>query len=835
MPLLKNELHDYATHNYIWTLSAMYPGEINNPSSYKGSTGKLPIVGQGGLGNSKTVTTDDENNIGVNVESYIDNINIEQNFNSTPEHPTFDVASFSFEVVEPYSLGLFIQTMRVAAGKAGWANFNHAPYLLSCTFKGQKQDGTMHTLSVRNFVVSITSISMNSNASGSTYEVTAIPWNFRAMMDSVTTLPEDVRLEGSTVAEILATGEKSLAAYLNTRQLKLQAQQRRTVPDVYQIDFPLDIGFNAASGTGIGNFFQQIQGGLNKINNAVSAISSVGTALNNFGQALSNIGSISIGFDAGQVDPRLASAAGFAPDGRPVLSEFQSLGASISNFGQSISVAGINISNEIGNSPMIESFNDFGDAPFGNEDATWDPEKRIFRRGNLEVSGERRVYTFKAGTRIDDVIENIILLSQWGQTRATAAVTFPGYFLWFKIVPKQEIISTIDTRVGKVAVRNLYQVIPYFKDDSRISPLNSTGNYGDLVDSCVKAYDYTYTGLNRDIVDFEVTFNNLFTTMQTADNLQFALHDITSFGGSAVAQKNQRFSEAQEEIELAQNVTKFTQSVGNLVNLWRAAGGTFDETNPVKTAYSFRQALIQDGGLINLNLEIWGDPYFLTDSAMGNYIASANGFNINNDLTIDTVRSDCFVLVRFNNAVDYQGNLLSPNDKGLVSGVYRVESVYHTFNAGRFTSSLQLTRKENTNSSTLAKVDRILNAFFGAAEAVADFAGLVGATEVANNVNNFISEVTPAANSLRALAAIGDNIDTIVNNEYGTIQDKLAGLDALFGQVGLLSNQISQLSRSFENIDLNRLTPTTSPRPRARPTTSNTTPTSVNDGGPGFR
>ena len=81
MPLLANPLHKYATHNYVWSLSAMYPGELNDPRSYRNnnSDGKIIIASSGGVGNRKTIITAAENKVGSNVEFHIDNVRIFSN------------------------------------------------------------------------------------------------------------------------------------------------------------------------------------------------------------------------------------------------------------------------------------------------------------------------------------------------------------------------------------------------------------------------------------------------------------------------------------------------------------------------------------------------------------------------------------------------------------------------------------------------------------------------------------------------------------------------------------------------------------------------------------
>jgi len=118
MPLLANQLHKYATHNYVWTLSALYPGEVNDPRSYRNSTGKIIIASSAGVGNRKTTITAAEKKVGSNVESHIDNVRIATNPAPNKSSPLSNSTTIDFTITEPYSIGLFIQTLTQAANRA---------------------------------------------------------------------------------------------------------------------------------------------------------------------------------------------------------------------------------------------------------------------------------------------------------------------------------------------------------------------------------------------------------------------------------------------------------------------------------------------------------------------------------------------------------------------------------------------------------------------------------------------------------------------------------------------------------------------------------------------
>lgn len=835
MALLKNELHDFATHNYLWTLSAMYPGEVNDPKEYKGKIGKLPIVSSGGLGDRKTVITKSEEDLGVNVEFYIDNVKLTSTIGQGPRNPVSSIATIDFEVTEPYSIGLFMQSIAVAASKAGFSNYAQAPFLLSCTFKGQKQDGSFHQLPTRNWVIKIAAVTMTVNASGSVYEVTAHPWNHENFFDSVNIIKQDVRLQGSTVGEILSSGERSLATLLNEYEITQETNSARLVPNIYQISFPFDIGVeNDGGGTGITGFLNDIQSGLDKVNNVVESIGTVGAAIGNLGTTLSQVGR-NIGISqleragviaisgSGIISRGLNAAEG--PESGAVIPEinntFTQIGSTISSFANSLSISGIaSFGNEIGQSIMISDFNEFGDAPFADEDITWDPEAGILRRGNMTVSSTDRVYTFQSGTGITEIIETIVLLSKFGQELVNQPADSYGYNRWFRVHPKRYILSTAELSLtGRLACKYVFEVYPYFVSSSHYAQVSTTNNYEANINDAVKAYNYVYTGLNRDIIDFEIRFDSLYTQMLPAGRTQYSLHDTPVTGNhSAFIEQQASRSINPATNDFQEGIAEFRSTVTELVNLYRVAGGTFIDNSRTQTAFAFRQALLASPDLQTLELTIWGDPYYLNDSDAGNYVASPFSPNINNDQLMDSQRAEVFVIVSFNSPVDYKNNLLMPDPTDAITGVYRVEVVDSAFEAGEFKQTLTLVRLPNPDKSTLGKVRNIIDNFYNVLGAVSNFASVVGAEQVAKSVNNFMVEAAPVAQGLLDLTAIGENIQTLASTDYSNIIEGLSGLEQLFGQVGALQQQVASLRQSIPRVDFNPRTPSVSIRPPARPT-----------------
>jgi hypothetical protein len=799
MPLLANQLHKYATHNYVWTLSALYPGEVNDPRSYRNSTGKIIIASSAGVGNRKTTITAAEKKVGSNVESHIDNVRIATNPAPNKSSPLSNSTTIDFTITEPYSIGLFIQTLTQAANRAGFKNYVTAPYLLTLQFNGFKDDGTPLSVIKKSFVIKISTISFTADPGGSTYEVSANPWNHQALGSVAQSLKENVSLKGSTVAELLSFGELSLEALLNSREQTLVNEKKKNVADQYRIRFPFDIatepgslnsgGF--ASGS-VGDVLNNIQNGLNKVDTALAAVNTLSGSVSNLGSVLSGV---SNNTNVKQLGGAISSIAGLI------------------DINNSAGAAGEQ--NEIGVSKLIDNFTEFGTAPFIKEGDTWDPERQIFTRGGMTISASEKTYTFHGGTMVEDIIQQIVLISKFGQTLPDIKADRAGMFRWFRIQVKTEIISmSEEANLGRTALRYIYEVYPYFVHQSVLSMPSDSNNANVLVDDAVKAFNYMYTGLNRDILDFEIDLNNAALIMATlVDDGQRNPTALGTVGSTVVATNNSVYARkvagssggGADSGQAANNSNAFQEfvdeaslAIAELRNILGVFGGAGIDNNRTRVAQLFKQAIEDKATLVTLKLTILGDPYFLSDNDMGNYVAPALKPFIDQNLSADFSRSKVYVLVKFNSAVDYKENTLSPDPADMFTGIYSVEIVESTFENGQFKQVLSMNKIRNVSGSSISRLKSIVDSFFATLGAVSNLAGVLGADGVSSTINGFIQEALPISNSLLGLAQAGATFrGAIQSGDLSNIGNALNSLDSFFASASALEAQYRSFTQAL--------------------------------------
>jgi hypothetical protein len=801
--LLKNPLNEFATHNYSWALSALYPGEVNQPEEYIGTLGKLLVARGGGVGNAKGTTTEAEDQVDSNAEFFIDDVRISTTVTPNEAAPLSNFATMDFKVTEPYSLGLFLQTLALAAGKAGFSNYTQAPFLMSVSFKGFKDDGTYEEVSRKQFVIQIATVTFTADGSGCVYDMKATYWSQRGLSSAYQALKHDISISGDTVGEVLSFGENSLATALNRQEILQESNNFKIVRDEFQITFPFDISPDADINGGNGLFgsaLRSIQSSLDRVNNTIEAIGSVGTSLGNFGGVLSDIGRVGIGNGL--------NADNFSTPGVGVNSTLETIGNAITDLATSISTSGVNqISNEIGSSPIIDSFNESGDVPFADENLTWNPDEGVYRRDGMSIDPASRTFHFPVGSTIEQIIETVVLTSKWGQQFLTRPVDQTGMRPWFRIKPKLYILSLAEmSSAGRPAYRFIYQVYPYFIHQSTVSLPSVNNDVKYLIDDTAKAYDYIYTGKNRDIINFEMEFHTSYFMGAATDANQSTPEEWRSLGGTAFAEPDRPAvaTPTSGSSELQQTLGTLRSTIERVTSLYKSAGGTFIDNDRTRIAQTFRNLILNNQADLNkVELTIWGDPYYINNSESGNYAALPLNPNINADLEADYLRGELHILLKFSTPADWNNDLMLPDPADQFTGVYKVHAIEHVFSSGKFTQTLITNRVQNQKPSDIDKLKRIVDAFFNTLGALSNFASVVGADDVASGIDNFMQEIGPTADQFLGLAQIGSNIQDIVTGDYQTLGDKLVGIESFFSQVQQLETQYRSTIQSLGNVDFN--------------------------------
>mgnify|MGYP003644097712 FL=1 len=144
-------------------------------------------------------------------------------------------------------------------------------------------------------------------------------------------------------------------------------------------------------------------------------------------------------------------------------------------------------------------------------------------------------------------------------------------------------------------------------------------------------------------------------------------------------------------------------AANNIKTSSQGGGGAGIDNSKIRWARAFHDTVLGSGSvdLVDVELEILGDPYFMVDSGMGNYSAASTSQNETVDGTAEFQRSECDIILNFRTPIDYNeetGGMTFPEDTIPVdafSGLYRVVQVTNVFNGGSFKQRLKLLRRRN--------------------------------------------------------------------------------------------------------------------------------------------
>lgn len=716
--IIPNPLNEFRSVNYRISLHALTVDEINN-STFKNKTPEVTLIRSGGLSN-KPIKTFAEKSLGINTEFFIDDLNIEMLVVPNPGTSFGNAIFFDFSIIEPYSLGLFFQTLHLAGEKTGFKNHLEAPYLLEIDFIGHTDSGATKTLPKRMMAFRFVNVTMEVSKSSTTYACKAIPWNHLCFTDEVQKAQTSINIEGASVESVLTSDSRSLVSELNR-------QQSNTNKDEYIILFPKDVGDpDAAKQQSNQEAISQI--GANEVDIGAQGPPVVITKASSKmldPDSVAQVDSFAESRATQDARETLAQVSGAAElDAGALVSGDDELNAGANptttpvkvTDATSQQVASTNAdANYIGNSRIIKAFTFQGQLPFGLDQVTKDPTGKFYQRGAIKIDPNNRTFQFPAGTKIEKIIETVILTSTWGQDFLNRnSESKDGYIDWFKIDTKLKVLDTqTEDKKHRPRYRYIYRVYPYKIHSSKLSTQQKPISYQSLVSKAVKAYNYAYTGENTDILDFNLNLDTSYYRPLTEVNNAY-----DNQKANVVTEKSKPIVNVDtfDEINFTQVDTfeKFQNNVAptferNVAKVQETGGSNID-SNELRVARFFNTVILNDDyGNVSLDLSVYGDPFYLGDSDCGNYRAKNGNGAINSDGVIDFMRSEVDVLIRFRSGVDYKGNLIKFDPTSIFNGPYRIIKYTCNFSGGVYTNDLSLLRRPMVSNKSIEQSNKKVN------------------------------------------------------------------------------------------------------------------------------
>jgi hypothetical protein len=659
-----NVLNDYRSYTPMFTLACLDRDALKNPESYRKSSLDYVILKSGGkdkgfnVNAAKGVVAGPDSGSskldaktlveGFNKESpgrfdmFIDNVAITTLIgNGSPESGSSIASNITFDVFEPYSLNGFIEALQVSAKAAGYPNYMNSVFALRVQFQGYSDAeddpyDNVVPMSTRYFLLYVHNMEVDVNERGTRYRITATPWNQMGFGTS-NVLTTDIKIIGDTVREVLKNFFEAINAMVSdgTRQAT-DVRGRNT----YEISSP-KLATPAEPEDVLGARLFTLESGFSEDATKQSPIPSAA------------------------INDTLTNPNVFAAED-PTTAEDSYVGAVVQGASSSTQSSGT---------------------------ATSSVERK-------------RASTFKAGSKIHDCIAAIVRDSSYVRELLSpeslkSAKEGDGFLEYFNVRLETDIIGYDE--VNQTNFVNYRYVLSPFKIHYTRVPGENQVRFDPtkLLGKIRREYNYIYTGKNEEVLKFNLKFDNLFYNAIPPMMANAPAQDSTvdSAGKSGISKVTDvKGATAEDERtrdpnQLPNPANRFAPALAERANNEPKSGKA--SPDPYYTlAMALHQAVLNKADLLMGNLEILGDPYFLTTGGMGN----KNLELIDDYLTADGqaayTQGDIFININFKNPVDIGSDGFIQFDDRLVSfsGVYRVQQLMNYFKEGVFTQNLEILR-----------------------------------------------------------------------------------------------------------------------------------------------
>ena len=646
---LANPLHSYASYNYIIGLGVLTDDELNDPmASYMGRSRPRLVCKSAAMDPNNRVET-----IYGKFDFFIDDLLLTSQI-GFQDGENSNVGDIEFTITEPYSMGMFLIAIQQLALEQGHDTWQEAPYILSIEFRGNTETGQLVSIpkTSRYIPIQLAEIDFTITGAGSVYKVQAVPFGSIAFTDANKNFTADVSVTGATVQQLLQSGEKSLQVALNKRQKLLVDAGVIDVADEYLILFPQNLSSEATS-------------------------SAFGDS-ENFAPAS---GSTDITSTAGIENTLKVSRTGPSKNLQQSGDQVNEVGGALLDFDKDSATRDA--------------------VPAGKDSEVYDNKSGTFFKGKLTTDPGSSDFKFAQDSDIVNAINQVVLKSTYiKKTFATANLTPEGYRNWWRVDAQVYNIGPTRANTNTKPKLFVYRVVPYNVHSSRMMPAGKRApGYAQLKLQVVKEYNYLYTGANTDILKFEIKYNTGFAYEMAADGLQRTQDSVkeTAAGGSRDAEKETVNPLAPGQLPTPGTTSTVVKFIKTLTGTDRGGGGSSD-SQATRAARLFHDTVTNTHqSMMDLEMEIIGDPYYISQSGQGNYTASSTQFtNLNDDGSINYQNGEVDIIVNFRTPIDINQTSGLYNFGGTASasmtqwsGLYGVTDVTSTFRNGEFKQTLK--------------------------------------------------------------------------------------------------------------------------------------------------
>jgi len=327
------------------------------------------------------------------------------------------------------------------------------------------------------------------------------------------------------------------------------------------------------------------------------------------------------------------------------------------------------------------------------------------------TSSYEHTANFDTNQSITDIIQTVIRDSNYlkkiikslqdGNAGADQVVDANGFINHFVITPKVLIKEgTMNVDTNRPYCIYVYLVEPYkvLYNSAIPGASNQIIDTNKLQKLALRKYRYFYTGLNVDILDFKINLNNLFfeEVPKALGNNQV---DPSASAAKAGGTNN--------IIKTDKNDSKADRNTVGITPIYATANaGSAKPNDTINSAVPdsqpwtsmvklMHEKITNSVGLISGDLNILGDPYYVTAAGSGNSLNKGSKIGqLANDGEASLRAGRLLISLAFNNPsdIDKSGFMAFSNSPIPISGLYQVIECKSSFRDGLFKQTLKILR-----------------------------------------------------------------------------------------------------------------------------------------------
>ena len=331
------------------------------------------------------------------------------------------------------------------------------------------------------------------------------------------------------------------------------------------------------------------------------------------------------------------------------------------------------------------------------------PESQAKEPEKVKYTPGKTVIQFAEGMNVNDAITAVIRDSMYIRDMLKDVkknIDQYGMLEYFLIKIEMTNLDVIDT-VSKKPFQNFcYVVTPYKIHYTRVPTYGSDQIEEEkLKKLSLREYNFIYTGKNVDVLDFKLKFDYLFFEAISPSNSNKDVPAVKTGAGATNGVEVKTKGTDVKTQELNQVPLAPVKTVDIPVQPQGGSGSQQKDDPYSVMARNMHNAVVNSkASMVQGDLTILGDPFFLVTGGVGNYNPkpTTGRGKLENGEAAHTY-SELLITVNFRNPIDIQnfeqgGQMYFNPDRVPFSGIYRVLTAKHSFKDGKFQQKLEILR-----------------------------------------------------------------------------------------------------------------------------------------------